>query len=203
MTHITKRLRKRDWDRLTELLGVEGVGYIRMSTSMSDDKGGVHSDMRTSSYGSDSIEIAMKEAPPAPEGTRRVTLAFKDTPTQAGKDMFFGWAIVSREKVEGAWKEHKDLDGDYMTDDVLVDAFKSTFGSPQPFYEGHNLDDRAIKGWVQYMPMTVDLQKGLGLEGRLSGLLACIKVDDADLRDKMATGDLPDLSIEAMVQTEG
>ena len=199
MAEIEKRLRKRDWDRLTEMLGVGNVGYVRFTTAVEDDKGGDHGRRPERKYDSSSVEVALKESSPAAEGVRRMRLAFKEAPVGKG-DFFFGWALVSMEKgADGDWKAHEDLDGDTMTDAVLVDAFKGTFGIPQPFYKGHDMDDRTIRGWVGYAPMTRDVQKGLGLEGSLSGLMAMIRVDDPDLRDAIASGELPDISIEAQV----
>ena len=198
---ITKRLRKNDWDRLTELLGTGDVGFVRFTSSTDDSKGGDHYGQgRESKYRSSSVEVAMKEAPPAVEGSKRVRLAFKEAPVLAG-DHYFGFALVSMTKsAEGEWETHVDHDGDSMTDAVLVKAWKETFGTPTPFFEGHDADDRTIKGWVSWFPATRDVMKGLGFEGDKSGLVAAMKVDDADLRAKIDSGKLPDISIEALVK---
>lgn len=196
MTEIVKRLKPKDWERFRELLGVENVGYVRFTTytNVFDEAGRMRGGTSDGT-----LEVAMKESPVPPEGTRRMKVSLKDA-ASVGGNFYFSWALVSMTKsADGEWKEHEDLDGDTMDDEVLVDAAKGVFGTPSPFYEGHDMDDRTIKGWVQWFPLTRDVQKGLSMDGSVSGLAAMIRVDDADLRQRIDSGEMPDVSIEAMV----
>ena len=197
-----KSLTKREWDRFMELASNENCGYARMTVSGSKS-GDDHMGRYSSDYESMSVEVAMKDAPapPAAKGVTRRKIALKDA-VKTGDDLVFAWALVSREKnADGEWVTHKDRDGDTMTDATLIDAFKDTFGQSIPFYKNHDMDDRTVRGAVQFMALTEDVQKGLGMDGDVCGLGACIKVTDPGLLDEIVDGKLPDVSIEAFVAT--
>ena len=199
MAEIEKRLGRREWRQLRELLGLGDVGYIRLTAS--GDWGGRDLAGNYDRVGEhSSIEVAMKEAPPAAEGAKRMPLAFKEAPVRFGNH-YFGYALVSRTKgSDGEWEEHVDTDGDSMTDDVLVAAWKRTFGQPTPLFKGHSMDDRVVRGWVSWFPAVEDVMKGLGMSGDKSGLVAAMQVDDAELRKEIDSGRYGSISIEARVR---
>lgn len=140
---------------------------------------------------------------PKEKGARRIPLKLKKAVKLASSDklgLYASWAIVSREKnSDGEWESYKDLQGDTVSDATLVETFVEGFGEPVPIYKDHNMKDRKIRGSVVFAPMTEDIQKGLGLEGDVSGLVAFMYVDDKKLRKSIDAGELPDVSIEARV----
>ena len=196
-----KRLERRDWSRFEAMLDKENVAWARISTHRygSSDRTGYRSDSTD-----DTIEVALKSTKMV-KGARRIPLkitkAVRLNKAEEKVGLYASWALVSREKdAEGEWTEHEDRDGDTMSDEVLLKAFMDTFGAPVPLYKDHNSKDRDVRGMVMFAPMTVDIQKGLGFDGELSGLIALMKVDDESLRKEIDDGKLPDVSIEALVQ---
>ena len=105
--------------------------------------------------------------------------------------LVFGYAIVCKEKGE----PYYDLQGDYIPEDVMLEAAVDFMESSRPIGEMHKTTTDG--GLVVFMfPMTAEVAKAYKIETPRTGLLVAVKPNDPAILEKFKSGEYTGFSIE-------
>jgi hypothetical protein len=119
----------------------------------------------------------------------------------ASRRVLYGWASVSSvRKSDGSFAPYRDLQGDWLPDDVMEDMAWSYCRDSRATKAMHSGDE--VGYCVASMPLTEEVQKAFGIACDRTGWLVAMKITDPATWDRFVKNEFSGLSIGGYAEFE-
>lgn len=124
------------------------------------------------------------------------------TTLKVAGNVVFGFGVVSQQKKGDGWEDYFDLQGDFIPEDVMLEASKEFMSGDRKALAQHQGEQ--VGQIIFALPLTHDVAKALDItEYGKTGLILGMRVDDAATLLKFASGEYSGFSLGGKIKREG
>ena len=107
--------------------------------------------------------------------------------------LVFGWGIICCEKnAAGEWEDHYDLQGDHISEKIMVEATSDFMLNGREAHDMHT--GKNIGSIVHSFPLTADIAEAMGITTKQTGWMVAMK-PNASILAKFESGEYRGFSI--------